>query len=272
MGNAQALPHSKGADVRLLRGAVVLLAFLAVAIPAAAEELARWDDPAGDDTGDGDYTYPLNEAFGEGGQADLLSFAIEKENGSLIFEFTIRNLVDPWNVGNRLTMVAVAIDTEEGGDEELRRNANARLAEPSEYQIFVAGETVEVIDMYAERVDIGASVETDMEKGTIRISVPIDALDGAAADWRFTVAVGLQDDYGAGGLGDFREVKKVEEEWRGGGGDDLSIDTNVYDIIVPEPKKILFFFGGGQRPQEEILGDCSLETGELVILPALALE
>jgi carbohydrate-binding DOMON domain-containing protein len=136
----------------------------------------------------------------------------------------------------------------------------------------VAGEVVEVIDMYAERVDIGASVETNMEKGTIRISVPIDGLDGAAADWRFTVAVGLQDDYGAGGLGDFREVKKVEEEWRGGGGDDLSIDTNVYDIIVPEPKKILFFFGGGQRPQEEILGDCSLETGELVILPALALE
>jgi len=258
--------------VKLLRGAVVLLVFLVAAIPATAEELARWDDPVGDDTGDGDYTYPLNEAFGEGGQADLLSFAIGKENGSLVFEFEIRNLVDPWNVGNRLTMVAVAIDTEEGGDEELRRNANARLAEPSEYQIFVAGDVVEVIDMYAERVDIGASVETDMEKGTIKVRVPIDAIDGAASDWRFTVAVGLQDDYGAGGLGDFREVKKVEEEWRGGGGDDLSIDANLYDIVVPEPKKILFLFGGGQQTQEEILSACSLETGQLVILPALALE
>jgi hypothetical protein len=44
----------KGADVKLLRGAVVLLAFLVIAIPATAEELARWDDPVGDDTGDGD--------------------------------------------------------------------------------------------------------------------------------------------------------------------------------------------------------------------------
>ncbi|MFH1689704.1 MAG: glucodextranase DOMON-like domain-containing protein [Candidatus Eisenbacteria bacterium] len=255
-----------------LRGAILLIALLALAIPAGAEELARWDDPVGDDTGDGDYTYPLNEAFGEGGEADLLSFAIEKENGSLIFEFKIRNLVDPWNVGNRLTMVAVAIDTEEGGDVELRRNANAGLAEPSEYQVFAAGEVVEVIDSSAEPVDIGASIETDIKNGTIRIRVPIDAIDGAAPDWRFTPAVGLQDDYGAGGLGDFREVKKVAEEWSGGGGGDLSIDTNVYDIVVPVPRKILGLFGGGKRSQEEILGNCSLETGQLVVLPALALE
>ena len=234
--------------------------------------LAQWDDPAFDDTGDGDYEYPTNEAFGEGGEADLLSFAIEKENGSLIFVFKIRNLVDPWGVGNRLTMVAVAIDTEEGGDTELRRNANASLSEPSEYQVFAAGEVVEVIDASSEPVDIGASIETDVDAGTIRIHVPIDAIDGAAADWRFTPAVGLQDDYGAGGLGDFREVKKVAEEWRGGGGDDLAIDANLYDIIVPEPRKILGFFGGSKRSQEDILGECSLETGQLVTLPALALE
>jgi len=243
-----------------------------VALPAAAEELARWEKPAGDDTGDGDYTYPTNEAFGAGGQADLLSFAIEKENGSLVFEFAVRNLVDPWGVGNRLTMVAVAIDTDEGGDKELRRNANALLAEPSEYQVFAAGEVVEVIDAASEPVELGASVETDMESGIIRIRVPIDGLNGAASDWRFTPAVGLQDDYGAGGLGDFREVKSVAEEWRGGGGDDLAIDTNVYDIIVPEPKKVLGFFGGKKRSQDDILGECSLETGQLVTLPALALE
>lgn len=258
--------------MKRLCGLVLIAAILAVTMSAGAEELARWDDPSGDDTGDGDYSYPLNDAFGEGGEADLLSFAIEKDNGSLIFEFKIRNLVDPWNVGNRLTMVAVAIDTDEGGDSELRRNANATLAEPSEYQVFAAGEVVEVIDASAEPVDIGASVETDIKSGTIRIHVPIDGINGAAPDWRFTPAVGLQDDYGAGGLGDFREVKKVAEEWNGGGGDDLSIDANVYDIIVPEPRKILGMFGGGKRSQDEILGDCSLETGQLVTLPALSLE
>lgn len=256
----------------LLRGTAILLALVLAAMPAGAEVLARWDDPVGDDFGDGDYTYPTNEAFGEGGEADLLSFAIERDNGSLTFEFTIRNLVDPWNVGNRLTMVAVAIDTEEGGDGELRRNANVLLDEPSEYQVFAAGGVVEVFDATSEPVDIGATVATDMDAGTIRITVPIDGIDGAAAEWRFTPAVGLQDDYGGGGLGDFREVKKVAEEWRGGGGDDLAIDPNVYDIIVPKPRKILGIFGGSERTQEEILGACSLEKGRLATLPALEVD
>jgi carbohydrate-binding DOMON domain-containing protein len=245
---------------------------VALAASAGAELLATWEDPANDDTGDGDYTYPTNEAFGEMGQADILSFAIERENGDMVFTFTMRNLVDPWNVGNRLTMVAVAIDTEEGGDAELRRNANALLERPSEYQIFAAGETVQVIDAESEPVDVGATVVTDVAANTIRISVPIASIDGAASDWRFTAAAGLQDDYGAGGLGDFREVKVEAEEWRGGGGDDLAIDPNIYDVVVPMPRKVLGLFGGSQRRQTEILGDYSLEKAQLATLPALEID
>ncbi len=252
----------------LLVGALVL----SVAGSASAELLASWTDPEGDDTGDGDYTYPTNEAFGDGGEADVLSFAIERDNGDLVFVFKIRNLVDPWDIGNRLTMVAVAIDTQEGGDGELRRNANVMLSAPSEYQVFAAGETVEVMDASSEKVDMGATVVTDVEAGTIRISIPIDEIDGAASDWRFTPAVGLQDDYGAGGLGDFRDVKARCEEWRGGGGDDLAIDPNIYDIIVPAPKKMFGIFGGKARSQEEILGAYDLEQGKYVTLDALEID
>jgi len=252
--------------------AMLLAGFLLVGATASAEVLAVWEDPSGDDTGDGDYAYPTNEAFGEGGEADILSFSIEKENGDLVFEFRLRNLVDPWDVGNRLTMVAVAIDTQEGGDSELRRNANVVLECPSEYQIFAAGETVQVIDTESEPVDIAAGVETDVSAGTIRIRVPIDGINGAASDWRFTPAAGVQEDYGAGGLGDFREVKAVAEEWRGGGGDDLAIDPNVYDIVVPAPKKIFGLFGGKGRSQAEILGAYNLEKGNLAVLPALEIQ
>jgi carbohydrate-binding DOMON domain-containing protein len=257
--------------MRLLLFSVLCFAVVGLAGAAAAEVLATWEDPAGDDTGDGDYTYPTSEAFGEGGEADILSFTIEKDNGTISFVFRMRSLVDPWNVGNRLTMVAVAIDTEDGGDEELRRNANVFLDEPSEYQIFAAGEVVEVFDVSSERVDVGATLETDIEKGVIRISVPIESINGAAGEWLFTPAAGLQDDYGAGGLGDFREVKEVAEEWRGGGGHDLAINPNVYDIIVPEPRKILGLFGGSKREQQEILGASDAETGRLASLPALSL-
>jgi carbohydrate-binding DOMON domain-containing protein len=257
--------------MKLLLIALCCGAVLGLAGTAIAEVLATWDDPAGDDTGDGDYTYPTHEAFGEGGEADILSFSIEKENGTISFVFGMRNLVDPWNVGNRLTIVAVAIDTEDGGDEELRRNANVLLDEPSEYQIFAAGGVVEVFDASSERIDVGATVETDIENGIIRISVPIESIDGAAEEWLFTPAAGLQDDYGGGGLGDFREVKEVAEEWRGGGGHDLAINPNVYDIIVPEPRKILGLFGGSKREQKEILGASDSDTGRLASLPALSL-
>ncbi len=258
--------------MRLSAAIFLCAAVVAFSSTAGADVLTAWSDPLGDDTGDGDYTYPTNAAFGDGGQADLLSFAIEKENGNLVFVFTLRNLVDPWNVGNRLTMVAVAIDTQEGGDEELRRNANVLLEEPSEYQIFAAGETVQVIDQDSEPVDIAVTVETDMARGTIRVSVPISSINGAASDWRFTPVAGLQDDYGAGGLGDFREVKAVAEEWRGGGGHDLAIDPNVYDIIVPEPRRVLGIFGGRKRTQGEILGAYSLEQGQPAVLPALEID
>jgi carbohydrate-binding DOMON domain-containing protein len=258
--------------MRILIAASACLTILALTVAAGAEVLATWEDPAGDDTGDGNYTYPTNPAFGKGGEADILSFSIEKENGTISFVFKMRNLVDPWNVGNRLTMVAVAIDTQDGGDAELRRNANVLLDEPSEYQIFAAGGVVEVFDASSERVEVGAKLETDMESGILRITVPIESINGAAEDWLFTPAAGLQDDYGAGGLGDFREVKAVAGEWRGGGGDDLAINPNIYDIIVPEPRKILGLFGGGKRSQEEILGASDPETGQLASLPALSLD
>jgi carbohydrate-binding DOMON domain-containing protein len=259
---------------RMVRGIAIVLCLLpfAFAPVAAGEVLAVWEDPAGDDTGDGGYTYPTNPAFGDGGEADILSFSIEKDNGNLIFVFTMRNLVDPWNVGNRLTMVAVAIDTEDGGDRELRHNANVLLDAPSEYQVFAAGGVVEVIDEQSEGVDIGAAAETDLAAGTIRISIPIAEINGAASEWLFTPAAGLQDDYGAGGLGDFREVSAVAKEWRGGGGDDLAINPNVYDIIVPKAKKVLGLFGGKQRSQEEILGAYDLETAKYAVLPALEID
>ena len=67
-------------------------------------------------------------------------------------------------------------------------------------------------------------------------------------------------------------MKAEAEEWRGGGGDDLAIDPNIYDIIVPRAKKVLGLFGGKTRSQEEILGSYSLEKAEYAVLPALEID
>ena len=64
-----------------MRGMVTVLCLilLTLAPAAGAEVLAVWEDPSGDDTGDGDYTYPTNLAFGEGDiDFDAVSVAIRE--------------------------------------------------------------------------------------------------------------------------------------------------------------------------------------------------
>ena len=255
----------------LVSAALTALIFLLTAIPVSgAEILFQADDPAGDDTGDGDYVYPTHEAFGEGGQADLTGCTISRDEGHLIIEITFRDLVDPWQVGNRLTFVAVAIDTAEGGQEMLGHNAGAYLEHPAELQIFVAGDTCEIIDTGWNALTTGALCDADTEKDVLRLTVPLADIGTPTARWRYTIAAGLQDDYGGGGLGDFRMVEAEAGEWRGGGGiDELDIDPNIYDLILPPAPADTPRTAEEQRAaQEDILGSYSLEEGRYVSLPS----
>jgi len=250
--------------------AILLTAFLAAGPYAGAEILFQAADPAGDDTGDGDYVYPTHQVFGQGGQADLTGCTISRDEGHLMIKMTFRDLVDPWKVGNRLTFAAVAIDTGEGGQDMLGHNAGAYLVHPAELQIFLAGDTCEIIDAGWNTLSSGARCDVDCGKDVIRFTVPLSDVGTPTPSWRYTIAAGLQDDYGAGGLGDFRMVEAQAQEWRGGGGvDELDIDPNIYDLILPPaaadrpdvPK-------GKYTTQEKILGSYSLEKGQYVYLPS----
>ncbi|KPL17745.1 MAG: hypothetical protein AMJ92_11090 [candidate division Zixibacteria bacterium SM23_81] len=256
---------------RLWLRALVVVIFLAGTLPAAGEQiLFQAKDPSGDDTGDGDYVYPTHEAFGQGGQADILSCTISRDEGNFMVQMSFRDLVDPWHVGNRLSFVAIAVDTSEGGDDQLRHNASAYLENSSEFQIFMAGDTCEILDAQGNRVPTEAVCDVDNEKNIMTLTVPQRDIGMPTESWKYTIAVGLQDDYGAGGLGDFRMVEAQAQEWRGGGGvAELDINPNVYDLILPqEPKKVMGLFKGKSKTQEEILGSYNLDKGKYVVLPS----
>jgi carbohydrate-binding DOMON domain-containing protein len=249
---------------------IFLVVLSAAGLAAGAEILFQATDPTGDDTGDGDYVYPTHEAFGAGGQADLTACTISRDEGTFMVELHFRDLVDPWQVGNRLTFAAIAVDTAEGGQEMLGHNAGAYLEQPAELQIFMAGDTCEIIDAGWNTLSTGAVCEVDTDKEFMRLSIPLDDIGVPTANWRYTIAAGLQDDYGAGGLGDFRMVEAEPEEWRGGGGvDDLDIDPNIYDIIPPRPSgKRTASDEQMRQTQEQILGSYSLEEGKYAYLPS----
>jgi carbohydrate-binding DOMON domain-containing protein len=246
-------------------------AVLVTAFPAyGAEILFQASDPAGDDTGDGDYVYPTHEAFGEGGQADLTGCTISRDEGHLMIELAFRDLVDPWQVGNRLTFAAVAIDTAEGGQEMLGHNAGAYLEHPAELQIFLAGDTCQIIDAGWNTLITGARCDADIDNEVMLFFVPLADIGTPTAQWRYTIVAGLQDDYGAGGLGDFRMVEAEAQQWRGGGGiDELDIDPNIYDLILPASSiDSLESWEEKLAAQKKILGSYSLEEGRYVSLPS----
>ena len=246
------------------------LALLLGTLPAAGERvLFQAEDPSADDTGDGDYVYPTHESFGQGGQADILSCTISRDEGHFLVELHFRDLVDPWHVGNRLTFVAIAVDTATGGDEQLWHNAGAYLECPSELQIFMAGDTCEIMDAQGNKMTTGAICDADNEKNIMHFSVPLADIGEPTRAWKYTIAAGLQDDYGAGGLGNFRVVEAQAEEWKGGGGvQDLDINPNIYDLILPrEPQKVMGLFKRKTKTQAEILGSYDLDKAKYVLLP-----
>jgi carbohydrate-binding DOMON domain-containing protein len=258
---------------RKARGTWVLtaMALLLLTLPASSEQvLFRAVDPSGDDTGDGDYVYPTHSSFGQGGQADVTSCTISMDEDNFLVMMGFRDLVDPWQVGNRLTFVAIAMDTAEGGQEMLGHSSGAYLENPSELQIFLAGDTCEIVDAQGNKLSTGAVCDTDNEKDIMHFSVPLADIGTPTQRWKYTIAVGLQDDYGAGGLGDFRMVQAQVQEWRGGGGvDDLDINPNIYDLILPQkPKKVLGLFKEKIKTQVEILGSYDLDKGKYAILPS----
>ncbi len=260
------------AEKMLRTGILIILALAVLAIPCSAgaktKVLLEVEDPAGDDAGDGDYLYPTDEAFGGGGEADLTHFKIEQDDHTVRFTLTFRDLVDPWNVGNRLTYVAIGIDSEKGGLEELGHNAFARLAAPAEHVVYYGGETAEVADAEGNVLDVEVATRVDVEANTVVLEVNSSDIGGKPGKkWKYTVAVGLQDDYGGGGIGDFRLVNAAAEQWRGGGGDDLAINPNIYDVLMPKKTKDLNKIRKGLKTQSDVLANYSLEENRLAVLP-----
>lgn len=255
-------------------GSLLLLGTLTLTLmsfQAFAESKVFLDlkDPVGDDTGNGKYVYPTDPSFEGGGMADIVGFKLEADETNVTIKAEFKNLVDPWKVGNRLTYLAIAIDNAEGGANELEYGANAKLQNPAEFVIYAAGNEIKIRDMRGDSATTIKKIEGkkiqatnfgDCDSNVMTIVVPVAAIGAPKSGWKLAIAVGIQEDYGAGGLGDFREVLTESQQWRGGGGEDSTIDSNIYDLIVPEGVD-----------QGAILKDYSLDEGKYVMLPAITI-
>jgi len=230
-----------------------------------AEEIFRMEDPAYDDNGDGDYTYPLGSRYGPG-IFDLTGFRVLKENGRIYFELRYRDLVEweessEWGFGG--TYTRIAIDCQSQGGSDFQRDAHATLSGNCDCLINVSDCGILVwwhgrIAGLLKRIPYDKKLG-DSKSESITFSIPYSMMEEPLKSWRYTVAVGGCFKGGKrlfDGTGLLVEVGKSPSEEMGGGGLDTDINPNIYDILLPPGKD-----------QERILGGYDSKTGRLVALP-----
>jgi len=96
-----------------------------------AEIILSIIDPAGDDCGPGNYTYPQADVFQKGkGFFDITAFNIIEETSKYEFQLKFNELIDVWNstFGFSLPLIEIYIDNEKDGSSELfSKGANVKL-------------------------------------------------------------------------------------------------------------------------------------------------
>ena len=188
--------------------------------PGAAVALTQ-TDPDGDDWGStSTFSYPESVAAGT---LDATYLEVARDDSATFFrvEFTA---LPP---GSVQTVVAIALDTGEGGEQAVGRNARYRFPEAEAYDVVVfVGEDLVVEDARGRelgRID-GAGV-FDAATGTLAFSLPTTVLPRLPRGTKVTALVGALADDG------FRDVRRGAAGTDGGGRADVD-SPNVYDVVV----------------------------------------
>jgi hypothetical protein len=226
-----------------------------VAPPAPAEmimpDLEEWvtlldiDDAIGDETGDGDYTYPLAGDFAPGsGLFDITHFKVSQSEWNARFEMTFAEMTDYWGLANGFSHQIVQIYVDQGettyGRTELLDGAYAVTHDDWAWEVAVSatgepGAVKSVSASTGETSAKGIEVSSNKESKTITITVSKSVIGANIPDYRFIIVAGSQDGFG---IGKWRDVDTDAKTWRLGGGDDPSpvdgrnYDPNIIDMVL----------------------------------------
>jgi alpha-amylase/alpha-mannosidase (GH57 family) len=204
-------------------------------------------DPAGDDHGPGNYTYPRDGVF-QAGCYDILNFQVGVDGENLVFKFTMEGPVEnPWGSPNGLSVQTfdIYIDTDGNGEGGVAllpgRNLAFEQGAAWDYAITVEGWESGVYvpgERGPERIATGNQMNIVADPGQQRVTIRIPlALFGTNPEnWRYAAMVLSQEGYPSGGVMRVRDVNQNAEQWRLGGAPAGSTNhTRVIDLVWAEP-------------------------------------
>jgi hypothetical protein len=209
--------------------------------------LLELDDAVGDETGDGDYVYPLATDFNTpsgGGLWDATHLTIRQSAWNAQFILTMSEMTDIWGLANGFSHQIVQIYVDQGettyGRTSMLTGANAEVHPDWAWEVAISG-TGEPGAVQAVQAETGSAsargidVTGDVNEKTITFTVSKDVIGSDIPNYRYIIVIGSQDGFGTG---KWRDVMENAATWTLGGGanpapdDGIDYDPNIIDVIL----------------------------------------
>jgi carbohydrate-binding DOMON domain-containing protein len=222
--------------------AVVSLSLLSA---ATAQEVA-FQDPAGDDSGPGTYSYPTDTVY-KPGSFDLTGFALKVKGDKATVEVSVNsNLEDPWRMGTGFSvqMVFVFIDTDGKEGSGFTRGlpgTNVTFAPKDAWDKCIIlspqapGRVRNEVETKAAEMKSAIVIPTRTRASSRTISASVDLKDLGAGDpgtWGYQVVMQSNEGFPSDGDLMTRKVNEYEGQHRFGGGNDGECDPHVMDVLA----------------------------------------
>jgi len=226
-----------------------------------------WKDEGGDDTGDGDYTYPTN--WNNTACADILEFRVTWDANNLYLLFKMADVTNEWNdpLGFCQVYLQVLIDNDfahkdrqEFADAEATWYTNPEIT--PDWQLRIKGNNTGPFAWWGGSIAVypwtpyPITARGDASLDCIEVSCPLSLIGNPSGkDWKFAVGATLVGEQGrpssvGGGANDPMEVNETAGYMCGGGGG-LATDPNCW----ADPDLYDLCFYSSKTAQEGDLSD-----------------
>ena len=208
-------------------------------------------DPAGDDNGPGEYTYPTDAVY-KPGAFDITEFKVVPKGDTVEFHVSVKSRIeDPWDSvawggnGFSVQMVAIHVDTDH------LKGSGVRDGLPGFNVRFAEDEAWDRVVIVSPQGPTRVNSEVEMKAAAVKDRVVVPKITRAAGKtliavvetkalggppqpgWGYQVL--MQSNEGFPAKTDLltRKVNKFEGQHRFGGGTDFDNDPQVLDLLVP---------------------------------------
>ncbi len=229
----------------------LLCAFaLTLAAVSALGQTVSLKDPAGDDNGPGNYSYPTDAVYTRG-SFDLTGFTLKTNGAKTDVSVSVgANLADPWSMGGGFAtqMVFVFIDKDGkagSGYTKVPPGLNFEFAPESAWEKLIILSPQQAARVKTEveqkagdmKADIIIPARTRGAGRNITGTIDTAALgEGDPTTWSYQVVMQSNEGFPAGTDLLTRKVNEYEGQHRFGGGNDGNCDPSVMDLLAGDAK------------------------------------